>query len=200
MKSTFSALVRRIRAHQRGWVFTTRDLLDLGTRTAVEKGLSRLTRDEMIRRIAHGIYHYPRIHKQLGVLAPNPDDVATALAAKTPGSRIQISGARAANLLGLTTQVPAQLVYLTDGPTRRIKVGSQTIQLKRAAPSKFPSPGTRAGLALQAIHALGPETDQEFAFHQLSRALKPADKKALSKLTRYAPGWSHRLIKRLEGV
>jgi hypothetical protein len=70
------------------------------------------------------------------------------LAAKT-GSRVQISDARAANLLGLSDQVPAQLVYLTDGPAHRVKIGAQTIQLKPARPSRFPGAGTPAGLALQ---------------------------------------------------
>ena len=200
MKSTNSAILRRIRAHKQGWIFTTRDFLDLGARSAVDKVLSRFNYDGTIRRIAHGIYDYPRIHKRLGILAPSPDAVAAALAGKTPGSRIQVSGARAANLLGLSNQVPAQLVYLTDGPTRQIKLGSQTIQLKRTAPSRFPSPGTPAGLALQAIRALGPNIDQDLIVRQLSRALKPSDKKELSKLSKYAPAWSHQLIKRLEGA
>ena len=197
MESTKAAILKRIRAHKRGWVFTTRNFLDVGARNAVDKVLSRLAEDGKIRRIARGIYDYPRINKRLGVLTPNPDAVAAVVAAKTPGSRIQVSGARAANLLGLSDQVPAQLVYLTDGPSRQIRVGAQTIQLKRAAPSRFPSPGTPAGLALQAIRALGPDIDQDFVVHQLSRTLKPSDIETLSKLSKYAPAWSHQIIKRL---
>jgi len=86
--------------------------------------------------------------------------VAAVLAAKT-GSRVQISGARAANLLGLTDQVPAQLVYLTDGPAHCVKIGAQTIQLKPARPSRFPGAGTPAGLALQAIRAAGPNANKD---------------------------------------
>ena len=122
------------------------DFLARGTRRAVDRALARLTQDRTIRRLAQGLYDYPRVHKKLGILAPNPDDVAAVLAAKT-GSRVQISGARSANLLGLSDQVPAQLVYLTDGPGHRVKIGAQTIQLKPARPSRFPGAGTpgRAG-------------------------------------------------------
>jgi hypothetical protein len=127
------------------------------------------------------------------MLAPNPDDVASALAAKT-GSRIQPSGARAANLLGLTQQVPAQLVYLTDGPAQQVMIGSQLIKLKPARPSKFPASGTRAGLALQAILAMGAEADHDFIARQLRRSLTATDKSELATLTKHAPTWSHKLI------
>src|SRR5580658_1373023 len=107
-KSTSDSIVRRIRGHGRGWIFTTSEFLDLGAESALKKTLSRLSRDRIIRRLTRGVYDYPRIHRKLGILSPNPDDVAAALAAST-GSRVQISGGRAANLFGLTTQVPAQL-------------------------------------------------------------------------------------------
>jgi len=197
MDSTAAAILKRIRVHGRGWVFAPRDLIDLGTRRAVDRALSRLTRDKVIRRLALGIYDYPRVHKKLGILAPNPDDVAAVLAAKT-GSRVQVSGARAANLLGLTDQVPAQLVYLTDGPPHRVRIGAQTIQLKHARPSKFPGAGTPAGLAIRAIRAVGPNADKDFVVRQLSRALNFDDKLQLVKLSRYAPGWSHEIIQRLK--
>jgi hypothetical protein len=156
-----------------------------------------LTQDKTIRRLAQGLYDYPRVHKKLGTLAPNPDDVAAVLAAKT-GSRVQVSGARAANLLGLTDQVPAQLVYLTDGPAHRVKIGAQTIQLKPARPSRFPGAGTPAGLGLQAIRALGPHANKDFVVRQLSRALSARDRAQLAKLIKYSPGWSHEIIRQLK--
>jgi len=199
MKATAAVILKRIRVHGRGWVFTPRDFLDCGTRDAVRIVLWRLARDKTIRRLTHGVYNYPRVHKKLGILAPNPDEVAAVLAAKT-GSRIQVSGARAANLLGLTDQVPAQLVYLTDGPARRVKIGAQTIQLKPARPSRFPGAGTPAGLALQAIRAVGPNADKDKVVRQLSRALRARDRAQLAKLIKHAPAWSHEIIRRLEGT
>lgn len=199
MNSTAGSILKRIRVHGRGWVFTPRNFLDLGTRRAIDRTVARLTRDKTIRRLTQGVYDYPRVHKKLGGLAPNPDDVAAVLAAKT-GSRVQVSGARAANLLGLTDQVPAQLVYLTDGPPHSVKIGAQTIRLKSARPSKFPGAGTQAGLAIQAIRAVGPNASTDFVVRQLSRALTADDKRQLAKLIKYAPGWSHETIRRLKGT
>ena len=100
-------------------------------------------------------------------------------------------------MLGLTDQVPAQLVYFTDGPAHRVKIGAQTIQLKPARPSRFPGAGTPAGLALQAIRAVGPAANQDFVVRQLSRALSARDREQLAKLIKHAPAWSHEIIRRL---
>jgi hypothetical protein len=196
-KSTSNLVLRRIRGHGRGWIFTTSDFVDLGSENSLKKTLSRLWRDDIIRRLARGIYDYPRLHKKLGVLPPNPDDVANTLAAST-GSRVQISGGRAANLFGLTTQVPAQLIYLTDGPPRRVKIEGQTIQLKKARPSKFPGNGTPAGLAIQAMRAVGPKVNREFLLKQLSHGLSAIDKLQLIKLRKHAPRWTQEIISQLE--
>jgi hypothetical protein len=93
MDSVAASVLRRIRVHGRGEVFTPRDFLALGTRRAVDRALARLTQEKAIRRLAQGLYDYPRVYKKLGIPAPNPDDVAAVLAAKT-GSRVQVSGAR----------------------------------------------------------------------------------------------------------
>lgn len=196
-RSVTSAVLKRIQVHGRGWVFTPQDFVDIGSRAAVDKSLSRLSTEQAIRRLAQGLYDYPRLHRKLGPLAPDPDRVASALAAKA-GSRVQISGARAANLLGLSDQVPAQIVYLTNGPARRVRIGAQTIQLKRAASSLFPAAGTSAGLALQAIRALDSRTDQDFVVNQLARVLDAENRKRLVKLSKYAPGWSREIFKRLK--
>jgi hypothetical protein len=199
MNSIAAAVLKRIQVHGRDWVFTPHDFLDLGERHPIDLALVRFTGNKTIRRLAHGLYDYPRVHKKLGILAPNPDEVAAVLAAKT-GSRVQISGARAANLLGLTDQVPAQLVYLTDGPAHRVKIGAQTIQLKPARPSRFPGAGTPAGLALQAIRAVGPNANKDFVIRQLSRALSARDRAQLAKLIKHAPAWSHEIIRQLKGT
>jgi|SRR5437764_1011761 len=196
-KTTSKCILRRIRGHGRGWIFTTSEFLDLGTENSLKKALSRLWREGIIRRIARGIYYYPRVHKKLGTLSPNPDEVAAALASST-GSRIQISGGRAANLFGLTTQVPAQLVYLTDGPPRKVKIGGQTIQLRKARPSRFPGAGTPAALAIQAMRAVGPKVDKNLLFRRLSNGLKASDKLQLIKLRKHAPRWTQEIIHQLE--
>jgi predicted transcriptional regulator of viral defense system len=152
--SATKAILKRIRAKHRGSVFTPREFAHLGTRAAVDQALSRLQRSGQIRRLSRGIYEFPKIHPQIGVLSPSPKAVANAMAERT-GSRITISGAKAANLLGLSTQVPMQNVFWTEGPSRTIRIGNQTIMLKHVAPSKMIGAGTEAGIVIQAVRPLG---------------------------------------------
>src|SRR5262245_61576495 len=127
-----------IRRRGRGKVFTSKDFLDLGTREAVDQALSRLARAGQIRRLGRGLYHCPRVNNALGMeLAPDADEVARALARKTR-SRIVPSGAVAANALGLSTQVPARPVYLTDGRTRQVRIGNTVFTVRHAAPKDLP--------------------------------------------------------------
>jgi Family of unknown function (DUF6088) len=94
------------------------NLIDLGGRPTVDSGLHRLEKRGAIRRVIRGIYDYPRFSKLLDQsLSPDIDQIAGALARKFRW-RIQPSGATALNFLGLSTQVPARAVYLSDGPDR----------------------------------------------------------------------------------
>jgi len=119
MSTIQDTILDRIRGQGRGKVFTPKDFLDLGSRDAADQSLSRLVRGGEVQRLGRGLYHYPRINERLGIpLGPDFDEIAEALARQT-GSRVVPSGAVAANRLGLSTQVPAKPVYLTDGRTRR---------------------------------------------------------------------------------
>jgi hypothetical protein len=93
-----------------------------------------LVKNGALRRLTRGLYDYPKLHPKLGRLSPTPDDIAQALARET-GSQVQIAGARAANALGLTTQMPAKNTYLTDGPSRRVVLGKRVVDLRHASPS-----------------------------------------------------------------
>src|SRR5689334_7276126 len=115
-QSIVNAVKSKIYGHGRGWVFTPHHFADLGSDTGVRTALSRLQKEKVIRRIAQGIYDYPRTHKTLGLLSPSVDDVAKAYAQKN-GAQIQAAGAYAVNLIGLSEQVPGKVVFLTDGPT-----------------------------------------------------------------------------------
>jgi hypothetical protein len=94
-------------------VFVPADFLDLGSRKAIDIALHRLARKGTIRRLAHGVYDFPKEHPVLGTLSPSADDVASALAGRDR-TRLQPAGAYAANALGLSEQVPANAVFLTD--------------------------------------------------------------------------------------
>jgi hypothetical protein len=179
-----------------GWVFTPTDLLGVGGRAAVDQALSRLVRAGRVRRLGRGLYDLPRVHPTLGPLSPSPDVVAQALA-RSRCSRLQVSGARAANLLGLSTQVPTKLVYATDGGSRRVRLGRQTIELRKAAPRRLAGASTPAGAALQALRHLGPDGATDDVVAKLSGTLSARDKASLKRLLPAAPAWLHPTIDRI---
>src|SRR5580693_2107266 len=155
-QSIDSRILARIQRHGRGSVFVPGDFLDLGSREAVDIALHRLARKGTIRRLARGVYDFPKEHPVLGLLAPSADTVAQALAGRDR-TRLQPAGAYAANALGLSEQVPAKAVFLTDGPSRTVKIGPTTIQLRRTTPRNMAAAGRISGLLIQAFRELGKE-------------------------------------------
>jgi hypothetical protein len=181
-------LMDRVNSRALGAVFSPRMFDDLGTRAAVDQVLSRLTKAGKIRRIARGVYDIPKTHPTLGPLSPDPDAIARAVALQA-GYRLQPTPARAANALGLSSQVPAQIVYLIDGSSRKIKVGNQIIHFKHAGPRALLGAGTSAGVALQAIRAFGPDHLTAGIIQQLRQSLPSDAKTGLKELAHYAPHW-----------
>ncbi len=180
-------IVKRARGSGRGSVFTPSDFLDLAGRAAVDQALSRLVKTGKFRRLARGLYDFPKMHPKLGPLSPAPDDVAQALARET-GSQVQVAGPRAANVLGLSTQVPARSSYLTDGPSRRVFIGKRTVDLRHASPKHLIAPGSAAGTVVQALRHLGP-TRAADVVHVASHRLSASDKKMLASTALQAPAW-----------
>jgi hypothetical protein len=195
-RTTTKTILGRIRAKQRGWVFTPKEFSDLGPRTAIDQALSRLRRRGTIRRLAQGIYEFPRIHSRIGVLSPSAEAVARAVAART-NSRIQVSQAKAVNLMGLSTQVPAQNIFLTEGPSRTLKIGNQTIVMKHAASSTMIGAGTEAGVVIQAIRAFGPNGANEIPVAAISKKLPATVKSEIKRLLPAAPGWAQPVLNRI---
>src|SRR5260370_9624117 len=109
----------------------------------------------MISRTPRGAYDVPRPQPALGPLTRDPDAVARAIADQS-GYRLQPTPARAANALGLSSQVPAQIVYLTDGSSRKLRVGNQVLYFNHAGPKALLGARTPAGVPLQAMRAFGP--------------------------------------------
>lgn len=179
--------MKRVRASGRGSVFTPSDFLSVATRSSVDQALSRLVKGGQLRRLARGLYDFPKLHPKLGPLSPAPDDVAHALARET-GSQVQIAGARAANALGLSTQVPAQSTYLTDGPSRRVVLGKRVVDLRHASPKHLIAPGSPAGTVVQALRHVGPVRAADVA-QVAARQLSANDKKTLASTALQAPAW-----------
>jgi hypothetical protein len=190
-KNTYSSdkkVLARIYGHKRGWVFTPEDFKGVGTRYAVASALKRHKQDGLIRQLARGLYDYPRMDAKLGALSASSDEIAKALAGRD-ALRLQPSGAYAANLLGLSTQVPMKIVYLTDGRSRTVQIGRRQIILKQTSPRNMAAAGKISGLVIQALRYLGQNHVDDEVIAQLDRRLDNAARKQLIKDIRYAPGW-----------
>ncbi len=197
--STDARIIKRIHAKKRGWVFTPDSFKDLGTRRAIDLTLMRYRDDGNIRQLARGVYDYPRIDEQLGMLEPSTDEIANALAGRD-ATRLQPSGAYAANLLGLSTQVPMKVVYLTDGRSRTVQVGKRQIILKQTTPRNMATAGTISGLVFQALRHLGREQVDSKVISQLDRRLDRSARTQLIKDIRYAPAWIADIVRSLAQV
>ena len=197
-QSVDSKVLTMIRRRGRGAVFVPADLLNLGSREAIDLVLFRLTKNGTIRRLARGIYDYPKKHPILGLLQPSAESVAKALAGRDQ-TRIQPTGAFAANLLGLSEQVPAKAVFLTDGPSRTITIGTTTIQLKQTSARNMAAAGRLSGLLIQALSELGKDHISSERIQHLKRTLPITKRKELLKDIRLAPTWMHAIFRDLAG-
>jgi hypothetical protein len=165
------------RKNQGDLIFPT-DFRGEGTEDAIRKALSRLTQAGQIKRLAHGIYYKPKIDPVLGELRPGADEVVKMLAQKEK-IKVRPAGAYAVHRLGLTTQVPTKLVYITNGHPKQFKLGKLEIKFKATSPKKLETIGEISSLLIQALEEIGteyidPETE--------NKILKLLLKEELSKL------------------
>ncbi len=189
-------VLARLRSVQ-GKAVPAGDFLDLGGRAAIDQALSRLTRQGAIRRVRRGLYELPRIGKLLNEpIVQSPDELVRAWAKKN-GLQVLPSGAHAANLLGLSTQVPAKLVYYTNGRTRMLKLGPYAIKLLNRGPKTMDVGGKMAPLVFQALRHLGRTGVTQEVVHRLRLVLSQKDKAELKDNIGYAAGWMVPVIERV---
>lgn len=191
-----SRIIAAIKRRGRGSVFVPNDFLELGSREAIDIVLHRLARKGTIRRLARGIYDYPKEHPVLGLLTPSAEMIAQAIAGRDH-LRLQPAGAYAANALGLSEQVPAQAVFLTDGPTRTVKVGALAIQLRRTTAKSMAAAGRLSGLLIQALRALGKEHLTQERKEHLKRTIPVSKRRELLKDIKLAPIWMQPIFREL---
>lgn len=189
-------VVASIRGRGRGSVFVPTEFLDIGSREAVDVVLHRLAKKGTIRRLARGVYDFPKEHPVLGPLMPSAEAVARALAGRDR-TRLHPTGAYAANMLGLTEQVPAKLVFLTDGPRKTVKIGPMTIQLRRTTPKNMETAERLSGLLIQALRELGQEQITPERREHLKRSIPPEKRRELLKDLRLAPTWMQPIFREL---
>lgn len=196
---SIDSLVRsRIYGHARGWVFTPKHFFDLGSESAIDSALRRLKADGSIRQLTRGLYDYPVQDSILGAVTPSADTVARALVVRD-AIRLQPSGAYAANLLGLSDQVPSRVVFLTDGPARRVKFGKREIILQHTTPRNMATAGRKSGTIIQALRHVGQKRVDDQVRATLRRHITEEDLPRLRKDLIYAPAWIADLLRPLLG-
>ena len=197
MKSLIDRAFYFIVGHGRGWAFSSRDLLGKFSRAQADNLLSELVKQGKIRRIARGIYDYPRYSELLQQpLSPDIDQVAGAIARKF-NWRIEISGESALNLLGLSTQLPAKYIYYSDGPNRSYDIMGTTLEFKKSALKEIGFKHKESALIVQALKALGKEHITDDVIKKIRQQI---DKKMCGKIlkdTQTTTSWIYETIKEI---
>ncbi len=191
MNTLPETILQQARSLAEGGVLSPKEFLHLGNRPAVDQAFSRLAKAGKLLRVARGTYVAP-VSSRFGSRAPAPEKVVKALA-ELSGDIVVPHGASAANVLGLTQQVPIREVYLTSGLTRKLQLGRSQVLLKHA-PSWMLALGTRpAGAAVRALAWIGPaHVDKSLA--SLRRTLPSSEWQALASARATLPGWMAKAI------
>lgn len=174
---------------KRGWCFTPKDFLDLGSQSAIWQALSRLEKKGVIRKLIRGVYDYPEKNTFLeGYASPDPDRVARTIA-RGNSWNIVPDGTTALNLLGLSTQIPAEWSYLTDGQNRRYELDGIRIVFHKRANKEASELSRESAILVQAIKTLGKEGIDERVLKKLSEYPPASSWAKIIKECRYVTGW-----------
>jgi len=188
-------IAAQIHALPEGEMLLPSDFSDLGSSEAVRLALFRLEKAGIIVRVAQGIYVRPKISKWIGPISPSAEEVAEAIA-KRDRIRTVPTGSYALNAVGLSTQVPMNIVLLTDGSPREIKVGKRTIKFKRTTPKNLLAKGKISRLVIQALKEIGNGNVTEDEGKKIFELLKKEDEKDLKHDIALAPVWIQKMIKK----
>lgn len=190
-------ILTRIYGHGRGWAFSQIDFADLGKTPTVHYGLHRIAQAGTIRRVLRGIYDYPRFSALLQQpMPPDIHQVARALARKF-GWRIQPGGATALNLMDISTQVPSRFVYLSDGPSRRYRIGETTLTFKHQALKEAGLRHDESVVLVQGLKELGQQQLSDAVLHEMRDWLPASKRAAVLRDTKGVTAWVYEAIRRV---
>lgn len=191
-----SRITGRVKRSPRGTVFTPGTFSGLGSRAAIDKALQRLVAEGVLRRLSRGLYDKPRKDDALGTLWPSLDAVVRAVVGKDR-IRVQPSGVYAANLLGLSEQVPAKVVFLTDGVSRSVKAGPMRVTLRRTSPRNMAAAKRMSGLVIQALKSLGRDHITPQHIDRLRTRIPAEERSRFSADLNLAPAWMRPFLREL---
>ena len=197
MQTMRDQIVGRIERLGEGKAFSAKDFLAVASRGTIDMALASLTRSGTIRRVRRGLYDMPKVNPALGgKLSPDIDEAAQAIARRHRW-KIVPEGAWAASLLGLSTQVPSKIIYLTDGPNNEVPIGRRSIYFKHARPKAMAGLEGKFALVVQALRHLGKDAVGPREIAMLRARLSPAEKRKLMKDTRFGVDWIYEVAKRI---
>lgn len=193
MQTAVDQILIKIKKAGRGALFFGEDFISQGNSETVRKALQRLVKYGELLRIATGIYVRPEIDPIIGPVTPGIDDIAKAIARRDK-ARIVPTGAYALNRLGLSTQVPMNVVYLTDGASRKVKVGKRTIIFKKVTPKNVAAIGEVSSLAIQALKTIGTNKVTPEETEKIQQLLGKEKITHLEHDIRLAPEWIRKIM------
>jgi len=189
-----SKIRQRITKGKTGKIFFAKDFNDIGNDELINKALFRLEKNKILVRLSHGLYLYPIVDKELGVMLPAPETIAKAIA-KRDNARIVPTGNHAMNLLGLSTQVPMNVVYMTDGSPRKVTIGKRKITFKKTSPRNFMYKGKIIPLIVAALKTIGKDNVIPEYITRFEQILTQSeDKQILLNDANQAPAWIKKII------
>lgn len=195
MTSIEDKILQHIEAFPKGELFLPSDFSELGSSEAVRLSLFRLEKEGVITRVAQGIYVRPRESSLIGKLTPTAEEVAEAIA-KRDKIRTTPTGSYALNALGLSTQVPMNIVLLTDGSPREIKVGKRKIKFKKTTPKNLMAKGKISRLVIQALKEIGNGKVTAVEVQKILDVLKKENEKDLKHDIVLAPVWIQKIMRK----
>ncbi|HTO36016.1 MAG TPA: DUF6088 family protein [Flavobacterium sp.] len=183
MQSIHNQIDNKISNLKKGTILFIADFADFGTVENVKKVLLRLEKKQVLVRLAHGIYLYPKVDKDLGVLFPSTESIAEAIA-KRDKTRIIPTGFFALQQLGISIQTPMNIVYLTDGAARKITVGKRIIIFKKTAPKNLAIKNKILSDVVQGLKELGKNNVEDPVREKIKTVLEKIPEEILN-----APIW-----------
>ncbi len=183
-----------IKQSEKGKLIFISDFSELDNYDTVRKSLQRLVKKKLIIRISKGIYYYPKKDEILGILYPSIEEIGKAIA-KRDKARIIPTGAFAQHLLGLSTQIPMNVIYLTDGSARKIKIGKQTIVFKKTSPKNLSYENQLSSLIIQSLKSKKENNITEKEKQILKEIIiKSGKQKEIEKDIKNAQVWIRKII------
>lgn len=186
MRTTSEAIKAYAQSLPEGATLSAKELLHLGERAAIDQALSRLVKRGELMRVKRGLFALP-VKTRFGQRAPSVEAVVENIA-KSTGESVSVSGASAANLLGLSTQNPARQIYWTSGPSRHLKLGAQNVELRHVPSWQLRAPNSRAGHAFRALAYFG-KMEAGQALRRIKPQLTEEERLELLSLRASAPTW-----------